>query len=592
MHNKEVDIHNYTIKKVFQNYWRRIRNYRLAFFIAFISSLLNAFLSVIGPGKLEKLIDYISDNKDGNIDMSFVLYLGIRLSVIYGLALLFNVANYLIFTYLIQKLMKKIRGDIFQKMKTIPIESLFSDKKGSIISLITTNLNSINDNLNQSVINIFASIILFIGTLIAMFTSNWIMAIVVVLTTVLGFIGILLIANISDKYYNEQQVNIGEMNGYIEESISSYVIISAYGSAEKSKSKFKQICNNLFDNYFKALFISDLMIPLFGFITNFSYVAVALVGIFLMIKGSISIGVLTAFIVYTQLFSSAVSEISAVMPTFQAIVSASKRIFSFLDLEEEEDEKEKEDLPDNIMGNILFDQVYFGYPDTDKYVIKDFSLNIKSGQKVAIVGETGAGKTTIINLLLRFYEPSKGRITIDGIPISSVKRESVRQNISVVLQNNWLFNGTIRENIAFSSDDSNDERILSICRKIGIEAYILGLPNGLDTFIDNNIPMSQGEIQLITIARALMRNTSIIILDEATSCIDTRKEQVIQNALDKLFEGKTSFIIAHRLSTIKNADIILVMKDGEVAEIGTHDSLIGMNGVYSKLYYSQFNNQK
>ena len=459
---------------------------------------------------------------------------------------------------------------------------------GDILSRVTNDVDTIAQSMNQSLASLVSSVTLFIGSIIMMFYTNYIMALTAILSSLIGFVFMIKILSKSQKYFTARQVELGKLNGHIEEIYSGLNVVKVYNGKNESDKKFDELNKSVYECNRKSQFLSGLMMPIMNFIGNFGYVAVCIVGALLVSKDMITFGVIIAFITYVRLFTNPLSQIAQGLTSLQSTAAASERVFEFL----EEPELEKENVTKMLdkvkaKGEVEFNHVKFGY-DSDKIIISDFNAKIKPGQKVAIVGPTGAGKTTMVNLLMRFYEINSGDIKIDGVNIKDLSRENIHDLFTMVLQDTWLFNGTVKENIVYNNENVTDEEVIDVCKKVGVHHFIKTLPNGYDSVLSDIDSVSSGQRQLLTIARGMIDHKPLLILDEATSNVDTRTEELVQKAMDKLSEGKTSFIIAHRLSTIKNADLILVMKDGNIIEQGNHDELIKENGFYANLYNSQF----
>ena len=452
---------------------------------------------------------------------------------------------------------------------------------------MTNDVDTVGQSLNQSLGNVISASLLLVAVVLTMFFMNWILALVTILATVLGFVFVGLIMGKSQGYFTAQQNNLAAVNGYVEEMYSGHNVVTSYNAIEQSKERFAVLNHNLYNSIWKSQFISGMMMPLMFFTGNFAYVLVILVGAALAINGSISIGIIVAFMVYVRTFSQPLSQIAQGITVLQQAGAALVRVLEFLAEPEMEDDQHKERQLAAVKGDVAFEDVFFGYKP-DQTIIHDFSAQAKAGQKIAIVGPTGAGKTTIVNLLMKFYEINKGRISIDGIDIKDMKRSEVHDAFSMVLQDTWLFEGTIRENLIYNQEHVTDEAVIAAAKAVGVHHFIMTLPQGYDTVLDDTVNLSVGQKQLLTIARALLKDAPLLILDEATSSVDTRTEELIQKAMDKLMEGRTSFVIAHRLSTIRNADLILVMRDGNIIEQGNHDELMEQNGFYADLYNSQF----
>ncbi|MFA6867607.1 MAG: ABC transporter ATP-binding protein, partial [Clostridia bacterium] len=488
-----------------------------------------------------------------------------------------------------QKITYKMRADISTKINRLPLKYFDSTSYGNVLSRVTNDVDTIGTTMNSSLVNLIGAITLFFGSLIMMFVTNWILAFAAIGATVIGFSLMMVIIKNSQKHFSQQQKQLGIINGHIEEIYAGHNIVKAYNGEKEARIIFSKTNTLLYKSAWKSQFMSGLMMPIMGFIGNLGFVAVCVVGGVLAFNGNISFGVIVAFMVYIRLFSQPLNQIAQAATNLQSTAAASERVFDFIGEEEMSDESDKKYLMDanNVKGNVEFKNVTFGY-NKDKIIIHNFSALAEAGHKIAIVGPTGAGKTTMVNLLMRFYEVDSGEIIIDGIPINEMTRQNIHDMFCMVLQDTWLFEGTIKENIIYSKQNISDQQVVDACKAVGIHHFILTLPNGYDTVLNDNANLSAGQKQLITIARAMIENAPMLILDEATSSVDTRTEVLIQEAMDKLTVGRTSFIIAHRLSTIKNADLILVMKDGDIVESGNHNNLIEKNGFYADIYNSQF----
>ena len=556
--------------------------------IAVLCSALGAVCSLIGPNKISELTDVISAAiGGGNVDMGAVVEIGIFLLCIYGIGLILNYAEGYIMATVTQRISKRMRTSISDKINKLPLSYLDRTTYGDVLSRVTNDVDTIGQTLNNSIASLVGAITLFVGALIMMFVTNWIMALSGIAATMLGFIIMAIIMAKSQKYFIQQQNSLGELNGHVEEIYTGHTVVKAYNGERKAKEQFDQINNKLYTSAWKSQFLSGMMMPLMNFIGNFGYVVVCVVGAVLAINNIISFGVIVAFMIYIRLFTQPLSQIAQAFTNLQSTAAATERVVEFLDEAEMSDESAKTKTLTNVRGDVEFRHVRFGYTE-DKDIIHDFSATVKAGQKVAIVGPTGAGKTTIVNLLMRFYDVKSGEILIDGVPTQELTRQNVHDLFGMVLQDTWLFNGTIKDNIRYSKTDVTDEQIHKACEAVGLDHFIRTLPEGYDTVLDDSTSVSAGQKQLLTIARAMVQNSPMLILDEATSSVDTRTEILIQQAMDKLTKGRTSFVIAHRLSTIKNADIILVMKDGDIVEQGNHEQLLAKGGFYADLYNSQF----
>ena len=523
------------------------------------------------------------------IDMDLVYKYVFFLASLYVISAIFSYIQNFSMTTVSNHFAKKLRSSISTKINKLPLKFFDTHETGDILSRVTNDVDTISQNLNQSLASLVSSITLFIGSVIMMFVTNWIMALTAILSSLIGFSLMFLILGKSQKYFTEKQEQLGELNGYIEEIYSGHNVVKAYNGGASSIHHFQTLNEKLYNSNRKSNFLSGLMQPIMGFIGNFGYVAVCIVGALLVINNQISFGVIVAFIIYVRLFTNPLTQIAQAMTYLQSTAAASERVFEFLDEKEMIDEKDiKKHLDKSkVKGEIEFKHVKFSYDNT-REIIKDFSVHVKPGEKVAIVGPTGAGKTTMVNLLMKFYEINDGDILIDGVSIHDLSRENIHELFCMVLQDTWLFEGTILDNIKFNKENVTEEEIWNSCKTVGVDHFIKTLPGGLHSEIGDTDTVSGGEKQLLTIARGMLENAPFLILDEATSNVDTRTEELVQQAMDKLTEGKTSFIIAHRLSTIKNADIILVMKDGNIIETGNHEELIAQNGFYADLYNSQF----
>ncbi len=572
------------------------KNYMPVILIALIAAAAGTLLQIIGPDKLKELTNEVMkglpalvDGKPvmGDINLVTIRNIAILLIVFYAAAFLLNLVQSYIMATVTQIISKKMRTDISRKVNRLPLKYFDTTSYGDVISRVTNDVDAIGQTLNQSVGTLITSITMLIGSLIMMFYNNWIMAFTAVGSSLIGFVLMTVIMTKSQSFFKSQQINLGRINGHIEENYSGHNVVKVYNGSKESRKTFEAINESLYKSGWISQFLSGLMMPLMGFVGNFGYVAVCVVGAALAMKGTISFGVIVAFMMYIRLFTQPMSQIAQAMNNLQRTAAASERVFEFLDEEELEQESEKRDQLKQIKGEVEFKNVRFGYAP-QKPVIHDFSSKIKAGQKVAIVGPTGAGKTTMVNLLMRFYELDGGEIRIDGVPIQQVPRENVHEQFGMVLQDTWLFEGTIKDNIIYSKPGVTDEQVKAACKTVGLHHFIKTLPEGYDTVLNDKASLSEGQKQLITIARAMIQNAPLLILDEATSSVDTRTERMVQKAMDQLTVGRTSFVIAHRLSTIKNADLILVMKDGDIIERGSHKELLSRNGFYADLYNSQF----
>ena len=538
--------------------------------------------------KIEQLPQSVQEIIKPKMNIENIKKITIILVIIYILSSLFTYFEQYLMAETSNRFAENLRKRISQKINKLPLKYFDKNQTGDILSRVTNDVDTVAQTLNQSLATLVSAVVLFFGTLIMMFYTNWIMAITAVLSVMFGFIFMGLVLTKSQKYFAARQTELGKLNSHVEEVYSNLVVVKAYNGQKESSEKFDNLNENVYEANRKSQFISGLMMPMMQFVGNFGYVAVCIVGALLASSGKITFGVIVEFMTYVRLFSSPLSQIAQSFTSMQSTAAASERVFEFLDEEELPAEEVKYILkPEEVKGKISFEHVHFGY-DESREIIKDFTVEAMPGQKIAIVGPTGAGKTTLVNLLMKFYEINSGDIKIEGISTKELSRENIASLFTMVLQDTWLFEGTIRENIAFNRDNLTDEEIFEVCDKIGITHFIKSLPDGLNTQMNENDSISAGQKQLITIARGMLENTPFLILDEATSNVDTRTEELVQKAMDKLTEGRTSFIIAHRLSTIKNADIILVMNDGNIIEQGNHEELMKKDSFYAKLYNSQF----
>lgn len=540
--------------------------------------------------KLDKLPKNIKKVIEPTMNMNKIKGIALFLVIVYLLSALFSYIESISMTIVANKFAKKLRSNISTKINKLPLKFFDAHQSGDILSRVTNDVDTIAQSMNQSLSTLVSAITLFVGTIIMMFVTNWIMAITAIVSSLLGFVFMFLILGKSQKYFTARQVELGNLNSHIEEIYSGLNVVKAYNGKKESDQKFDELNKKVYECNRKSQFLSGLMPPMMNFIGNFGYVAVCIVGALLTMNDLTTFGVIVAFIAYVRLFTSPLSQIAQAMTSLQSTAAASERVFEFLDEEEMTSEENKTKVLDRkkVKGKIEFNQVVFQYDGNDKPTIHNFSAVAKPGQKVAIVGPTGAGKTTMVNLLMKFYEINGGDIKIDGVSINDLTRENVHSLFTMVLQDTWLFNGTIKENIIYNRKNVNMGRVEEVCDTVGISHFINTLSDGYDTVISDNDSVSAGQRQLITIARGMLSDSPFLILDEATSNVDTRTEELVQKAMDKLTEGKTSFIIAHRLSTIKNADLILVMKDGNIVEQGKHNELIKKNGFYADIYNSQF----
>ena len=557
--------------------------------VAFLFAVAGAVLTIIGPNLLSQITDLISDALGGEIDMAAIGHIGVILLVIYGLSALFTYVEHYIMATVTLELSRDMRQDLSRKLNRVPMSYFSKVSYGDILSRVTNDVSTLQQALANSLPSMISAAAQFIGCLVMMFVTEWRMALAAIAVTLVGFLIMAAVMLRSQKYFSARQENLSVLNGYIEEMYSGHDVVRLSRANEQVKETFGGMNAALYDAEWRSQFLSGIMQPLMTIIGNLGYVVVCVLGSALAMSGEISFGVIVAFILYVRLFTSPLSTLAQGMTQMQTAAAAGDHIFDFLHEEELSDETGKRTALTDVRGELEFDHVRFSYPnDPDKIIIKDFSAHIRPGQKVAIVGPTGAGKTTLVNLLMRFFEINSGRIKIDGVPTSEMTRESVHDLFSMVLQDTWLFEGTVRENLVYNKTGVTDQQLEEACRACGIYHFIETLPQGFDTVLDDSIAISAGQKQLLTIARAMIQGNPMLILDEATSSVDTRTELITQQAMDRLTEHRTSFVIAHRLSTIKNADLILVLKDGDIIEQGTHDQLLARGGFYADLYNSQF----
>ena len=558
--------------------------------ISLIFSLVGTLLTIIAPDKLADLTNNISDGLQTGIDMDLIIKSILIILAIYISANLVTCAASYIMITVMQKLAWSMRTSISQKINKLPLKFFDKVTVGDVLSRITNDVDTISSALNSSITTLVQAVVQFVGVTIIMFATSGRLALTAIGSSILGFVLMFFIVSRSRKYFRQQQQNLGDMNGHVEEMYSGHNIVRAYGATAQSKKEFDRINDNLYNSAWKSQFFSGMLMPLMGFVGSLGYVAVCIVGATLTMSGAIRFGTVVAFISYVKLFTNPLSQISQAVSSLMSAGAAGERVFGFLAEEEMPDDSGCTAHIDHVRGKVEFENVRFGY-DEDKPIIHDFSADIEPGQKVAIVGYTGAGKTTMVNLLMRFYELWSGQIKIDGVLVSQMRRSDVHAMFGMVLQDTWLFDGTYRENIAYGKPGVTDEQIEAACKLVGLDHYIKTLPKGYDTELNDRSSLSAGQRQLLTIARAMVENAPMIILDEATSSVDTRTEVLVQKAMDRLARGRTSFVIAHRLSTIRDADLILVMDKGDIVESGTHEQLLEKGGLYKELYTSQFENK-
>ena len=578
--------------KDFKGTWMKIirycKRYLAVIVVALICAVAGTILTILGPDKLSDLTKVITEGIATGIDMERVKFIGLTLVAFYVGSAILSFGQQFIMATVTQNVTKQLRSDISVKINRLPMAYYNKTSTGDVLSRVTNDVDMISQSMNQSIGNLVSAVALFFGSLIMMFKTNVIMTLTAVIATMIGFGLMSLITSHSQKYFSRQQANLGALNGHIEEIYSGHTVVKAYNGEKNAKKVFDELNNNLRDSAFKAQSLSGLMQPLMAFIGNFGYVAVCVMGAVLTMKGYIGFEIIVAFMMYIRLFTQPLAQIAQATQSLQSAAAAGERVFAFLGAEEMSDESGKTEKLGKAEGYVDFEHVKFGYEDTDKIIIHDFSAKAKPGQKIAIVGPTGAGKTTLVNLLMRFHEIQSGDIKIDGISTRDMKREEIRSQFCMVLQDTWLFEGTVRENLVYNTENVSEEKIEAACKAVGLDHFIRTLPHGYDTILNDQVSLSQGQKQQLTIARAMIADKPMLILDEATSSVDTRTELQIQKAMDALMQNRTSFVIAHRLSTIKNADLILVLKDGDIIESGNHEELLAKGGFYADLYNSQF----
>ena len=557
--------------------------------LALVLAALSALMTIIGPNKIGKMATIMSDGLFTGIDLAAIAKIGVFLAIIYCLSALFGFIQHYIMAVVTLKMSYRMRGELSEKINRVPQKYFNTTSQGDILSRITNDVSTLQQGLTNSLPTIISAVTQFVGCLIMMFVTEWRMALVALCITLIGMALIVGIMSKSQRYFTARQKSLGELNGYVEEMYSGHEVVRISRAVDKVLDHFDGLNAAVYDANWRSQFLSGVMQPLMNVIGNLSYVAVCVFGSVLAINGTIEFGVIVSFILYVRLFTTPLTQIAQGMTNLQTASASAHRIFDFLESEELSDESDKTETLETVRGAVTFDHVRFSYPDSpDKIIIKDFSAEVRPGQKVAIVGPTGAGKTTMVNLLMRFFEVNSGRITIDGVPTTDLRRPDVHRLFGMVLQDTWLFEGTIRENLVYNMEGITDEQLEAVCKACGLDKFVHSLPQGFDTVLSESTTISAGQKQLLTIARAMLQNAPMLILDEATSSVDTRTELLIQRAMDELTKGRTSFVIAHRLSTIKNADLILVMRDGDVIESGTHEQLMEQGGFYAELYNSQF----
>lgn len=571
-----------------------IRGFQLPFLLAVIGAIVSATITVIGPDKLKEITNTITKGLTPTatgmipgINLDKVGKIALTLAILYVISAVVGYIQSFTVATIVQRFSQRLRKAIQTKINKVPLSYFDSHSQGDTLSRVTNDVDLLGQSLNQSLGTLVTSTMLLIGSIFMMFHSNVSMALTAIGSVLIGFVLVMVIMGSSQPLFKRQQNNLAAINGYVEEIYSGHNVVTSYNAAGETSETFKKLNTNLYKSMWQSQFLSGIMMPLMIFVGNFGYVMVCVVGAVKVINGDITMGDVVAFMIYVRIFSQPLSQIAQAFTQMQSATAAMSRVFEFLEEDEMEDESDKKRQLSDVNGEVTFDNVFFGY-SKDKTIIHDFSAVAKPGQKVAIVGPTGAGKTTIVNLLMRFYEIDKGQIAIDGVDTRLMSREEVHDQFSMVLQDTWLFEGTIKENLIYNQENITDEQVVAAAKAVGVHHFIMTLPDGYDTYLDDSVTLSIGQKQLLTIARALLKDAPLLILDEATSSVDTRTEELIQKAMDKLMEGRTSFVIAHRLSTIKNADLILVMKDGNIIEQGSHDELMTEGGFYADLYNSQF----
>ncbi|MFL2071457.1 ABC transporter ATP-binding protein [Marinilactibacillus psychrotolerans] len=579
---------SYNFKEILSNVNQYAGQYKLPFLLSVIFAALGSVATIIGPDKLKEITNLITEGIGTGIDLEQINRIAITLVILYLLGSILSYAQGFIVATITQKFSKRLRKEISVKINKLPLKYFDSHSQGDVLSRVTNDLDTVGQSLNQSLGILVSAIALFIGCLFMMFKTNVIMSFSAIGSVLIGFLLMTLIMKKSQVYFKGQQSKLAKVNGFVEEAYSGHNTIYSYNAKNDTIEEFADLNADLYTSVWKSQFLSGLMQPLMAFIGNFGYVVVCVVGAVLVINDSITFGVIVAFTVYVRLFSQPLGQMAQAFSGLQRAQAAMGRVFEFLNENEMQDEvNKKQQLIQKTQGYVEFDHVSFGYEE-DQTIIDDFSTTALPGQKIAIVGPTGAGKTTIVNLLMNFYEVNEGRILIDHIDISDMTRDEVHDQFCMVLQDTWLFEGTVKENLIYNQKNISDEKVVEAAVAVGIDHFIKTLPQGYDTVLDDRVSLSVGQKQLLTIARALVKDSPMLILDEATSSVDTRTEELIQAAMDRLMEGRTSFVIAHRLSTIQNADTILVMKDGAIIESGNHETLMNDQGFYSDLYNSQF----
>ena len=577
-------------KKAVRRLIKELGKFKILIIISLILAIIGAILSISAPDQLSKMTDEIQKGLMAEMDMNAIKSITIFLICIYGCSAIFTFIQGLCMTNVANNFARSLRKRISLKINKLPLSYFDQHQAGDTLSRVTNDVDMIAQTMNQSLGSLVTNITLFLGSIIMMFITNWIMALTAIGASLFGFLGMFFILGKSQKYFVQRQEELGNLNGHIEEIYSGLNVVKAYNGEKESDEKFDEYNRKVSIANQKSQFLSGIMQPIMTFIGNFGYVAVCIVGALLTMNNIISFGVIVAFITYVRLFTNPLSQIAQSMTSLQSTAAASERVFEFLDEKEMPEQTENKKYLDKnkVKGKIEFDHIVFQYDNNDKPTVNGFTATALPGQKIAIVGPTGAGKTTMVNLLMKFYDINSGDIRIDGVSTKDLTRENIHDLFTMVLQDTWLFEGTVKENIIYNQENVSDERVIEVCKEVGLDHFIRTLPNGYNSYLSENDTVSAGQKQLLTIARGMIQDSPFLILDEATSNVDTRTEELVQQAMDKLTEGRTSFIIAHRLSTIKNADLILVMKNGNIIEQGNHDQLMAKNGAYAELYNSQF----
>lgn len=569
---------------------KELGKFKILIIISLILAIIGAVLSISAPDQLSKMTDEIQKGLMAEMDMDAIKSITIFLGCLYGCSAIFTFIQGLCMTNVANNFARSLRKRISIKINKLPLSYFDQHQAGDTLSRVTNDVDMIAQTMNQSLGSLVTNMTLFLGSIIMMFITNWIMALTAIGASLFGFLGMFFILGKSQKYFVQRQEELGNLNGHIEEIYSGLNVVKAYNGEKESDEKFDEYNKKVSIANQKCQFLSGIMQPIMAFIGNFGYVAVCIVGALLTMNDIISFGVIVAFITYVRLFTNPLSQIAQSMTSLQSTAAASERVFEFLDEKEMPEQTENKKYLDKnkVKGKIEFDHIVFQYDNNDKPTINGFTATALPGQKIAIVGPTGAGKTTMVNLLMKFYDINSGDIKIDGVSTKDLTRENIHDLFTMVLQDTWLFEGTVKENIIYNQENVSDERVVEVCKEVGLDHFIRTLPNGYNSYLSENDTVSAGQKQLLTIARGMIQDSPFLILDEATSNVDTRTEELVQQAMDKLTEGRTSFIIAHRLSTIKNADLILVMKNGNIIEQGNHEQLMAKNGAYAELYNSQF----